>query len=173
VIGVDATALASCEWFMATLPRSVHAPRCDIHAIAVTLAEELSARHGTSFRVEGEGVMNGVWSASSLRTILEQLLGNAVLHGDARAAVTTRIRRREGRLLLSVHNEGVELSSVQQALLFEPLGSVRASTWLGKRRGGLALMRDLVEALGGVVTMRSAPSGTTFDVDLPIDGRAS
>lgn len=166
-------ALASCNRFMATLPRDLKAPRCDIHAIAVSLAAEMSARHGARFHVEGEGVMTGVWSPASMRSILEQLLANAVLHGDPRANITMRIRRREGRLLLAVHNEGAAMSPQRQAQLFEPLGRASEPRW-DNGRGGLALVRSLVEAHGGVMTLTSHHSaGTTFAVDLPIDGRAA
>lgn len=148
--------------------------RCDLHAIAAELSREMAARHGARFRVEADGDTSGVWSSDCVRRILENLLTNAVKYGDRKGSITVRIRRRDDRVLLSVHNEGAAITQEEQARLFEALTPASSHPQRpGKQRWGLALVRGLVEAHGGVVNVASqAAEGTTFTVELPAETRA-
>ena len=104
-----------------------------------------------------------------LRQILNNLVTNA-----ARATRSGRITiaaRREGDwLLLSVSDTGCGIALEKQQLIFnafEQAGSNgSASSGIGL---GLAIVRQLVEVLGGEVSVASAPgAGATFTVRLPL-----
>lgn len=145
---------------------------CDVSAIATALASEMGARHGAHIKIETQGEIKGVWSSDALTRILENLLSNAVSYGDAEATITVRLRRREDRLLISVHNEGAPIAPEQQGTLFD--AQAREKNGKRRQRWGLALVHGLVAAHGGIVNVASCLiDGTTFTVDLPVMPRAA
>jgi signal transduction histidine kinase len=78
----------------------------------------------------------------------------------------------ENRVLIKVHNFGKVIEPRDQASLFEQYNRAR-STDDGTVKGwgvGLALVKGLVEAHEGSVSIESFPNkGTTFIVDLPLN----
>ena len=78
-------------------------------------------------------------------------------------------------MTLAVHNEGTPIPTDEVPLIFEPFH--RARTALGAASGlglGLFIVREIVEAHGGSVDVRSGPDeGTTLIVRLPKAGLAA
>lgn len=103
-----------------------------------------------------------------LRQILNNLVTNA-----ARATKSGRIAidaRRDGDcLILTVSDTGCGIASDKQASIFDAFEQVGAQIPGESGIGlGLAIVRQLVEVLGGDVTVRSAlGAGSTFTVRLP------
>jgi signal transduction histidine kinase len=84
--------------------------------------------------------------------VVQEALHNALRHADPRR-VTVRARRADGRLVVEVADDGAG---------FDP-GQAGAG-----RRLGLASMRERARAVGGRLTVRSAPGqGTTVGLEVP------
>lgn len=106
-----------------------------------------------------------------LRQILNNLVTNA-----ARATRSGRIeigaRREHEWLVLTVSDTGCGISPEKHAAIFdafEQVGSPTSDSGIGL---GLAIVRQLVEVLGGEVTVQSAlGAGATFTVRLPVWSR--
>lgn len=145
---------------------------CDLVKIAEDVCAELGVRHGPRFAVVAEAEIKGVWNADALRRVLDNLLTNAVKYGDPATPITIRLRSREQRRTIFVHNFGPSIAVKDQAELFQPFHRAHAAEKSGKTGWGLGLtlVRGLVQALHGEVLLNSYPSeGTTFTVDLPAD----
>lgn len=107
-------------------------------------------------------------STSHLRTVLMNLVVNAVKHGSAGpgSVVMVSARRSGARVALSVRDWGRGIPPEVKPHVFEPL--FRASRGTEGYGLGLATVKRLVEAYGGSVTVESTVGrGTTFLVDLP------
>jgi signal transduction histidine kinase len=95
-----------------------------------------------AIRVTGASGLEAVATPGALAQVLATLLENALMHGDG--TVTIRTRRTGTSVVVEVEDEGVGVSDVLGARVFERSVSGRNSTGLG-----LAVARDLAEADGG------------------------
>jgi len=104
-----------------------------------------------------------------LRVILSNLVDNAVKYTE-QGRVEVALAWRDGEHHFSVSDTGPGIPPDQHALIFEPfeqLEPVRRKHTPGVGLG-LALVKDLVEALGGQIRLRSeVGAGSTFTVSLP------
>ena len=103
---------------------------------------------------------------------LMNLLDNAVKYSEKaeRKEVTVRLGERDGRIQISVTDHGIGIAPEEQKKIFEKF--YRVSTGLVhdvKGSGlGLSLVKHIVEAHHGTVTVESAVGhGSTFTVTLP------
>jgi signal transduction histidine kinase len=104
-----------------------------------------------------------------LAQVMANLMGNAVQHSPAGTPVRVEVREEGEGVLFAVHNEGT-IPSDQLPVLFEPFHRGRETrTRAGGSLGlGLFISRQIVEAHGGRITVRSEPEeGTTFTVWVP------
>jgi len=98
---------------------------------------------------------------------LNNLLANAVQHGPAGRPVVVRALRVDGGVRIEVRDDGPGIAPEHQARLFEKFYRVPGSE-PGGAGLGLSIVRDVVEAHGGKVGVRSAPgAGTVFWLELP------
>ncbi len=104
-----------------------------------------------------------------LSQILLNLVGNAIKFSDE-GAVTVRIRpgTRPGALAFAIEDHGIGIELAHQREVFDAFVQVRDS---GRHHGGtglgLAVCKRLVEAMGGEISIRSAPgAGTTVSFEL-------
>ena len=103
-----------------------------------------------------------------LKQVLSNLLSNAIKYNRAGGWVRIGAQQDGDQLAITVTDNGPGLSAEQQARLFRPFER------LGAQRGsvagtglGLALARELAEAMGGTLGVRSAPgAGATFELRL-------
>jgi signal transduction histidine kinase len=94
---------------------------------------------------------------------------NAIKYNHAQGWVRLQVETVAGWVSIHISDSGPGLDALQQARLFQPFER------LGAQRGpvagtglGLALSRELVEAMGGSITVRSeAGAGATFTISLP------
>jgi signal transduction histidine kinase len=102
--------------------------------------------------------------------VIENLCDNAIKYGDAREPITVSLSQDKSSIHLAVHNSGKALSADEQAKIFRPFLRT-ASAQKGNQLGwgiGLTFVRDVAEAHGGTVEVRSTGSeGTTFTVSIP------
>lgn len=139
----------------------------------LTLAEEVCAdipSPGGHINVIG-GSIEGYWCRTSMKRVLENLLSNALKYGDSEGAVTVEVRSFDGRMMLSVHNEGTPIPEQELQRLFQPferMENVNIQGW----GLGLPFVQSVAESHGGSVIADSARErGTTFTVSVPIDAR--
>jgi len=107
--------------------------------------------------------------ATKLKVILTNLISNALKFTPA-GQVTAHVAARGEALDVTVSDTGIGLAPEAQARIFEPFR--QADTSIGQQYGGVGLglyiVRRLVEALGGTVTVESAVGhGSAFRVHLP------
>ncbi|MCU0611781.1 MAG: ATP-binding protein, partial [Candidatus Eisenbacteria bacterium] len=104
-----------------------------------------------------------------LREVLINLLGNALKYTGQGGNVRVSCRADEHLVALSVHDNGPGISPEDQKRLFDPF--VRLSTRETGEEGaglGLTITKQLVEAMGGAISVESAVGvGATFTVTLP------
>ena len=103
---------------------------------------------------------------------LLNLLDNAVKYSEQaeKKEVLVRVAERDGSVVISVTDHGVGIAPEEQKKIFEKF--YRVSTGLVhdvKGSGlGLSLVKHIVEAHHGSVTVESAPGrGSTFNISLP------
>ncbi|HEX6040494.1 ATP-binding protein [Longimicrobium sp.] len=107
--------------------------------------------------------------AGKLRQILLNLLSNAIKFTES-GEVALSAEADGARVRLSVRDTGIGLTPEQRARIFEPFWQAdHSSTRQAGGTGlGLSVTWQLVELLGGEVSVESAPgAGTTFTVVLP------
>lgn len=100
-----------------------------------------------------------------LRQILAALIDNALRHTRAGVNILVEARHSEGDILLSVVDDGPGIDPTLRNQLFQRFRRGRTG---GEGSGlGLAVVRALTEALGGIVGIAAAPRGAHFWVRLP------
>ncbi|WNG51290.1 PAS domain-containing protein [Archangium minus] len=141
------------------------------------VVEELTVAYperGIVLESEGEG--EGIWDPERLAQVVSNLVSNALEHGTNEGPIFVRCTGDVQRQVLEISNPGAPIPSHQLATLFDPfrqVGVMRSGRGSGLGLG-LFIVRELVEAHGGQVTVRSDENnGTTFKVLLPRDARQS
>ncbi len=107
--------------------------------------------------------------APRLIQVVEDLVDNAVRHGGPDVHVTVRTHAgHDGRVAISVEDDGVGIPEEQLGRVFAPLERDSAGTGATL---GLALARRLVEAMGGTISIASTVGvGTVATVEVPALG---
>jgi signal transduction histidine kinase len=110
-----------------------------------------------------EGLVDG--DPVRLRQAVDNLIANALVHGGE-SRVTVRATSSDDAVRIAVSDAGPGISSSEQGRIFE-LG-VRLAGGAPGSGVGLALVRAIVEAHRGTVSVDSTPgSGSTFTIELP------
>jgi signal transduction histidine kinase len=137
------------------------------------IAEQLGEGHETVVSVpEQPTVVMG--ERLRLRTLLVNLLGNAVKYSPAGGVVRCTLRRRSRRFEVMVADRGIGLEAAEMGRLFQPFtrlprGVEVAPSGLGL---GLHLARTIADVHGGTLTAGANPGGgSVFTLSLPEAGR--
>ncbi len=103
--------------------------------------------------------------ANQVRQILINLLLNAIHAANPRGQVICTVKEQDRVLHMSVENDGAQLSSEQISHLFEPFSP------LSKSGHGLGLWvtYQIVQQLGGEITVEQHGENIVFSVTLPFD----
>jgi signal transduction histidine kinase len=112
--------------------------------------------------------------ADAIGQALANLVDNAVKYSGTERVITIDARRDGERLALSVADRGVGIPAAEHGRIFEKFYRVGQSETQGRRGSGvgLALVRHVVQAHGGEVTVQSAPGrGSRFTLWLPLRDR--
>lgn len=142
--------------------RSRHDETASADAIRVLRSLPDRDRPGVTVRLPPAGPP--LWVAASpdlLRSAVAPLVDNAQRHAASRVELAAR--RRGGRVVVTVLDDGTGVPEAEAAEVFDP---GRSGPNGGAAGLGLAVVRRLVESVGGQV--RAVPGeGGRFEVDLP------
>jgi PAS domain S-box-containing protein len=112
-------------------------------------------------------------SQEALRLVLLNLASNAVKHSEPDSVVQVVARREHGRVAISVSNQGEEIAEEFRDRIFEPFvqsdNQGRTADGVGL---GLHIVRRLVTAYGGTVSLTNSERCVTFTIELPEAARA-
>lgn len=98
------------------------------------------------------------------RQVIINLLLNAIHATQRHGRVHLHIRREDDHLLIEVRNDGSYIPPDKVAYLFEPFSSLK-ETGSGL---GLWVIYQIVQQLGGLITVQSEENDTRFTVQLPL-----
>ena len=108
--------------------------------------------------------------AFNLRRVLENLIGNAIKHHDGvrPLKIIISVIQTEGILRLAVTDNGPGIDPQFHNRVFEVFQTLREAEAPESTGIGLAIVKKLVERLGGTITLDSDPGmGATFSFDWP------
>ena len=147
----------------------------DFSGLCRDVFEEVEAAHSDrAFVAHIAPDLAAQFDAARMRQVLTNLLSNAVQYGDPASPIVLTAAREAAETRLEVMNRGKLISSDALQVIFDPLVQIpntdsdqdgRPETSLGL---GLYIVREIVTAHGGTISVRSTDSeGTVFTVHLP------
>ena len=143
------------------------APLC-----AEMLAECEAANPGREMTLDCDVYTSGIWDRDRLGQVVANLLGNAIQHGDPSQPIDVRVLDDGNEVRLSVSNGGAPIPAEVLPTIFDAFrrAASRRSTTKEKTESlglGLYIVREIVQAHAGTVSVESKLAGTTFTVKLP------
>lgn len=163
---------------LARLEVQEEAPELEVLSLTEAVAECLPAHlsvaqgRGVALRTElGEQPVFIRGDREGVRTIVDNLVRNALTYTPAGGSVTVRVARREEDVVLEVEDTGVGIAREHQQRIFERFFRVdRArSREVGGTGLGLSIVKHLVELCGGTVEVESELGrGSLFRVRWPV-----
>ncbi len=128
---------------------------------------EPAALAGSPLRLEAARPVMGTWDPGRLEQILDALIANALKYGRGRP-IEIRADEDGGLARLVVRDHGIGIAREDQSRIFERFERAASARHYGGLGLGLWIVRQVVEAHGGRITVASAPGqGSTFTVELP------
>jgi signal transduction histidine kinase len=159
--------LQSGQRTMTSAPVSVSALLRDVAASAGTIAQPAGIAIDLDI-ADNLPLVTG--DEAALRRVFQNLVGNAMKYGADARWIGVRAAFTGERLEVSVTDRGIGIAPADQAKIFDPFyraPDVVAAQIQGAGLG-LSLVKRIVEAHGGAVTLKSASGqGSTFTVSLP------
>lgn len=136
---------------------------------AMALQAERAAAQGSELELQGPDQLPLAADARLLRSIIDNLLDNALRYGGTGAAVRVRVQRAGPWLLLQVADSGPGIAAADREQVFERFWrgvSTEGPTPPGSGLG-LAIVREAARSLGGDAEVLPQAAGTTLQVRLP------
>jgi signal transduction histidine kinase len=142
----------------------------DIVHLGIELIEELRAltKSGQSIGYDHEGDERMVTlDRQMLGNVITNLVTNAVKYSPEGKPITFTTRIADGRLRITVHDEGIGVPEADQVHLFDRFFRGSNATTIQGTGLGLNLVKRYVELMQGTIAFSSRPGDTTFTVELP------
>ena len=136
------------------------------------VADEAGLSRGNSHKViiNADEILNEIETDEKLlRSIVANLLTNAMKYSPARDAVHISIKTLHTHLQIAVRDEGIGIPPDELDKVVEPFLRGRAAASIAGTGLGLSITKKAVELLGGNIKVESHVSkGTTFEVNIPL-----
>jgi signal transduction histidine kinase len=173
---VDRLAQLVAELLDATLVRAEGAVPLQLSRLALgSVVQDVVEHHrsladGHRFVLEvAEPEPVGVWDASRLARVLDNIVGNAVKFSPDGGEVVIRVAGDGERATVSITDRGIGIAPSDRELIFNPMYRGNNAGGVAGTGLGLAGSRRLVELMGGTIHVESRlGEGSTFTVRLPI-----
>ncbi|MFC5134250.1 MULTISPECIES: ATP-binding protein [Haloferacaceae] len=140
--------------------------RVDLAAVTREILEGLTERADVA--VDADLVEEAPVTANDgLRSVVDNLVENAVEHAGGDATLRISVRDGDGTVTLSIDDDGPGIPPERRSALF---GGDRETTAAndGSEGGGLFIVGSLVEEYGGTISIEESDlGGTRFEVRLP------
>ena len=107
--------------------------------------------------------------SDKLARVFNNILKNAAAYSYDNTEITASARQKGNVVEIAFKNQGDPIPKQKQAVIFEKFYRLDASraTKTGGAGLGLAIAKEIVEAHGGSISVKSDASGTAFTVALP------
>lgn len=129
--------------------------------------EDEARRNGCEVHFEAPPDLVGQWDPLRLEQVISNLLSNAFKYG-AKSPVHLRVEDRGALASIAIRDQGIGISPDDQTRLFQRFERAVSERHYGGFGLGLWIVKQIVSALGGHVTVQSEPGrGSTFEVLLP------
>ncbi len=147
----------------------------NLHDLAADVTRQLAplaSVRNVQLRIAGDESVEALASGDHLYRSVFNLVDNAIKYGGEGSGVTVRYGQTDdGQAKITVADTGVGIPLEAQDKIFDRFYRVEKSR--SRREGGvglgLAIVRELVDAMGGAVSLVSAPGeGSAFTVTLPL-----
>jgi PAS domain S-box-containing protein len=110
----------------------------------------------------------GRWDRLRVQQVVSNLLANAIKYGGSERGITVSATTTATMARLSVQDYGMGIAPEHQARIFERFERLVSARHYGGFGLGLWIVRQIAEAHGGTIQVRSTPgAGSTFTVELP------
>lgn len=143
----------------------------NLAAIVHQLVEEFrSVHHDHHFECLVSGDCTGTWDRLRVAQICQNLISNAMEHGDANGEIVVTCEGSDDQVILTVRNDGTPIPVTLQQEIFEILNRKHHEQDNPSRNLGLGLhiVKELVTAHNGSIQIESTErAGTVFSVMLP------
>lgn len=144
-------------------------PAVGLVAVAVDQFRNAAARHRVSLAAESSmdvGHVHG--DRLQLERALGNLINNAIKYSGAGGRVSVGASRDNGLVHFEVRDDGPGIHADELPFVFDKYRRARGSEQIDGAGLGLYIVRHLVEAHGGYVSVRSQPgNGSVFTISLP------
>jgi signal transduction histidine kinase len=143
----------------------------DLARVAREITEELApelARAHCPLVLRADHPVEGQWDRTRLDQIVSNLLSNAIKYGAGKPIVLSVEESPPGTARLVVADQGIGIDPDRLRHIFGRFERAVSAASYGGLGLGLYVVREIVNALGGQVTVEStAGVGSTFTVELP------
>jgi signal transduction histidine kinase len=140
-----------------------------VRSVTERFGEE-AQRSGSSLRFERHPPIWGNFDVARVDQVLTNLLTNAIRYGRGRP-ITAGVAGDRDRASFWVEDQGIGIEPEHQVRIFQRYERAAPSTNYAGLGLGLWISRQLVEAMGGTIAVRSeAGVGSTFTVEIPRAG---
>jgi signal transduction histidine kinase len=123
-----------------------------------------------------ENIGEQMWDRDSVSRALLNLIDNAIKYSADEKTIDVVLRRTTDYVIIEVRDRGIGIEGGDASHVFEPYFRAKFSDTITRRGAGLGLtlVRQIVEAHGGVAEVDSEPGkGSTFRLKFPAELAAS
>jgi signal transduction histidine kinase len=133
----------------------------------ISRIRDQAARAGCALEIDVEQPCSGRWDRLRVEQVLTNLLSNAIKFGQAKPIRIT-LRAGPEHVHLSIRDEGIGIAPEDQERIFERFEQARTPRPFGGLGLGLWIVRRIVTAMGGSISVSSSPgTGAEFTITLP------
>jgi PAS domain S-box-containing protein len=155
----------------------IAAGRLELHVEPVDIAQivnevgarfsDEAARAGCTIKVNAPNPVVGRWDRGRVDQVITNLVSNAIKYGDCKP-VDVSVDTVDDRAVVTIRDRGLGIAAHDHERIFGRFERAASSRNYGGIGLGLWIVKQIIDALGGTVTVESTPGdGSAFTVDLP------